>query len=106
MLGTAHYDVSVNNWYLLDTEDNRFYLFSHQLINYDSLQAERILVEDKRLLFSGEVRGTDPRWMDTVNSYLEWASVNVKEINYPREWLHSNEKMFALMWPCDLTRVE
>lgn len=106
MSGTAHYDLCVNNWYILDKDDNRYYLFSHQLVPYDSLKEEKLLVEDAQLLFSGEVYDTDPIWMESVNQWLKWASVNVVEYNYPKEWLQSNEKVFALMWPCSIKRVE
>ena len=106
MLGTAHYDLCVNNWYMLDEDDNRYYLFSHQLVPFDSLKEEKILVEDALLQFSGEVYDTDPRWMESVNQWLEWASVNVREYHYPGQWLQSNEKVFALMWPCSIKRVE
>ncbi len=106
LLGTAHYDLCVNNWYMLDKDDNRYYLFSHQLVPYDSLKTEKILVEDAVLRFSGEIYETNPIWMESVNEWLKWASVNVVEYNYPKEWLQSNENVFCLMWPCTLERVE
>lgn len=115
---TLHYEAWSNIWYLLDKEENRYYIFTYtdeSIECFRTLMEKGIIVDGTSVKFDGQVYGTSDEFREISINYLDRLA---KEPDVVRDhqwtlpsksdWLQSNskDKAFVLMVPFNIERVD
>ena len=115
---TLHYESWLNIWYLLDKNECRYYVFTHDNESNDkfrSLMEEGVIVDGASVIFDGKVYGTTDEWRENMTDYLahlgnqsDVLRDNQWTLPLKSDWLQSNseDKAFVLMVPFNIKRVE
>ena len=115
---TLHYEAWSNIWYLLDKDENRYYIFTYTDESNDTfrtLMEKGVIVDGASVKFDGQVYGTADVFREVGVNYLDRLE---KEPDVVRDhqwilplksdWLQANskDKAFVLMIPFTIELAE